>query len=87
MLVNALLDKPGYNHISSFSNSKNGHGAWFALCTFYEGENYLKNLREVAFNKLHNTLYRGETNQYNFEKYVNSHKQAHKMLQDAQFDY
>ena len=86
LLVNALLDKPGYNHISSFSNSKNGRGAWFALRTFYEGENYLKNLREVAFNKLHNTFYRGETNQYNFEKYVNSHKQAHKMLQDAQFN-
>ena len=41
LLVNALLDKPGYNHISSFSNSKNRRGAWFALHTFYEGENYL----------------------------------------------
>ena len=86
LLANALLDKPGYNHISSFNNSKNGRGAWFALRNFYEGENYLKNLREVAFNKLHNTFYRGETNRYNFEKYVNSHKQAHKMLQDAQFN-
>ena len=86
LLANALLNKPSYNHISTFNISKDGRGAWFALRTFYEGENYLKNLREIAFNKLQNTFYRGETNRYNFEKYVNSHKQAHKMLQDAQFN-
>ena len=86
LLTNALLDKPGYNHISAHSATKNGRAAWFALRTFYEGENYLKNLRELAFNKLHNTFYRGETNRYTFEKYVNSHKSAHKMLQDAQFN-
>jgi len=86
LLANALLAKPGYNHISSFNTSKNGRAAWFALRTFYEGENYLKNLREVAFSKLHNTFYRGETNRYTFEKYINAHKEAHKMLQDAQFN-
>lgn len=86
LLANALIDKPGYNHISGYSSSKNGRGAWLALRTFYEGENYLKNLREIAFNKLHNTFYRGETNRFTFEKYVNAHKQAHKMLQDAMFN-
>jgi hypothetical protein len=86
LLANALLDKPGYNHISAHSTTKNGRAAWFALRTFYEGENYLKNLRELAFNKLHNTFYRGETNRYTFEKYINSHKAAHKMLQDANFN-
>ena len=86
LLANTLLNKPGYNHISGFNNSKNGRGAWFALRTFYEGENYLKNLREIAFNKLPNTFYRGETNRYNFEKYVNSHKMAHKVLEDSQFN-
>lgn len=86
LLANALLDKPAYNHISGFSSTKNGRGAWLALRTFYEGENYLKNLRELAFNKLHNTFYRGESNRFNFEKYVNAHKEAHKTLQDAQFN-
>ena len=84
-LKNALLDKPGYNHISQFNNSKHGCNAWKELIVFYEGENYLKNLREIAFNKLQNTFYRGETNCFTFEKYINIHKQAHKMLQDAQF--
>lgn len=86
ILANSLLDKPAYNHISGYNSSKDGRAAWIALRTFYEGENYLKNLREVAFNKLHNTFYRGETNRFTFEKYVNAHKQAHKMLQDAQFN-
>ena len=84
-LKNALLDKPGYNHISQFNSSKNGRKAWFALLIFYQGENYLKNLKELAFSKLQNTFYRGETNRFTFEKYVNIHKQSHKMLQDAQF--
>ena len=84
-LKKALLDKPGYNHISQFNSSKNGRKAWFALLVFYQGENYLKNLKELAFSKLQNTFYRGETNRFTFEKYVNIHKQSHKMLQDAQF--
>ena len=84
-LKTTLLDKPGYNHISSFNNSKNGQNAWNALRTYYEGEHYAKNLREIAFNKLHTTFYRGETNRFSFEKYVNIHKTAHKMLLDANF--
>jgi hypothetical protein len=82
----ALIDKPGYNHISSYNNSKNGRGAWQTLCTYYQGEHYQKNLREIAFTKLQNTFYRGETARFNFEKYVNIHKHCHKMLRDARFN-
>ena len=72
--------------ISANSTTPNhGCNAWNALIVFYEGENYLKNLREIAFNKLQNTFYCGETNRFTFENYINIHKQAHKMLQDAQF--
>jgi hypothetical protein len=82
----ALLGKPGYNHISSFNTSKNGRQAWQTLCTYYQGEHYQKNLREIAFTKLQNTFYRGETARFNFEKFVNIHKAAHKMLCDANFN-
>lgn len=85
-LKTALLDKPGYNHISAFNTSKNGRQAWHTLCTYYQGEHYQKNLREIAFTKLQNTFYRGETARFNFEKYVNIHKAAHKMLRDANFN-
>ena len=81
-----LVDKPGYNHISTFSTSKNGRNAWNTLVTFYEGEDFQQRLRETAFLKLQSTFYRGETNRFNFEKYVNIHMECHKMLQDAKFN-
>ena len=81
-----LVDKPGYNHISSFSTSKNGRNAWNTLTTFYEGEDFQQRLRETAFLKLQTTFYRGETNRFNFEKFVNIHMDCHKMLQDAKFN-
>lgn len=81
-----LLDKPGYNHINSFANAKNRRAAWIALKTFYEGEDFQQRLRETAFLKLQTTFYRGETNRFDFEKYVNIHKASHKMLEDANFN-
>jgi hypothetical protein len=81
-----LVDKPGYNHISSFALSKNGRNAWHTLITYYEGEDFQQRLRETAFLKLQNTFYRGETNRFNFEKYTNIHLDCHKMLQDAKFN-
>ena len=81
-----LLDKPGYNHISQFNATRNGRAAWKALITYFEGEHYKQHLRETAFQKLQTTFYRGETGRFTFEKYVNIHKSAHKMLQDAQYN-
>jgi hypothetical protein len=82
----ALLDKPGYNHISQFNTARNGRSAWMSLLTYYEGAHYQQHLREVAFSKMQNTFYRGETARFTFEKFVNVHKQCHKMLQDAQYN-
>ena len=82
----ALIDKPGYNHISQFNATRNGRSAWMALITYYEGQHYQQHLREIAFSKLQNTFYRGETARFNFEKYINIHKESHKMLQDAQYN-
>ena len=81
-----LLDQPAYNHISQYSTQKNGRAAWIALTTFYEGEDFCQRLRETAFNKLQVTFYRGKTMRFSFEKYVNIHKEAHKMLLDAGFN-
>ena len=81
-----LVDKPAYNHINSFATSKNGRNAWNTLVTFYEGEDFQQRLRETAFLKLQTTFYRGETNRFSFEKYVNIHLESHKMLQDARFN-
>ena len=81
-----LLGEPAYNHISNFNNSNNGRGAWKALVGFYEGEDFKERLRESAFAKLSTTFYKGESNRFNFEKFVQVHKEAHKMLEDCGYN-
>jgi hypothetical protein len=86
LLKGLLLSTPSYNHISSFNATRNGRGAWLALKTFYEGEDFRQRLQDSAFTRLNSTFYKGETNRYSFEKYVQSHKEAHKMLEDSGYN-
>ena len=86
LLKSNLIGEPAYNHISNFNNSNNGRGAWKALVGFYEGEDFKERLRESAFARLSTTFYKGESNRFNFEKYVQVHKEAHKMLEDCGYN-
>ena len=81
-----LLNTPPYNHISEYNNTKNGRAAWLALKEFFEGEDFQQRMQDAAFSILNTTFYKGETNRYSFEKYINSHKQAHKMLDDCGYN-
>ena len=85
-LHTSLVDQPAYNHINTYAARKNGRGAWLSLIIFYEGEDFRQRLRETAFTKLQTTFYRGETNRFSFEKYINIYKECHKMLRDAGFN-
>lgn len=85
-LKNLNIGHPPYNHISRFNTSTNGRGAWIALQSFYEGEDFQERMRESAFTKLTNTFYKGETSRFSFEKYVEVHKSAHKMLEDCNYN-
>ena len=85
-LKSLLLGLPAYNHISECNNSNNGRKAWFALKTFYQGEDFQDRLRESVFAKLSATFYRGETARFNFEKYIEIHTNCHKMLLDAEYN-
>ena len=86
MLKSLLLGHPPYNHINSFSATSNGRGAWTSLRTFYEGVDFQERTREAAFAKLTQTFYKGETARFNFEKYISVHKEAHKMLEDCNYN-
>ena len=86
MLKSLLLGHAPYNHISSYNATTNGRGAWSTLRTFYEGTDFQERTREAAFTKLFNTFYKGETARYNFEKYIATHKEAHKMLEDCNYN-
>ena len=85
-LKKLLLGTDCYNHISDFSDKKDGRGAWQALTSVFEGPNFKARLRELAFTRLNNTFYKGETANFNFEKYVTIHKKAHTMLQQADYN-
>lgn len=86
MLKKLLLGTPVYNHIHSHNDSKDGRKAWITLKTFYEGEDFQARLKEKAFNKLLNTFYRGDNQRFSFEKYINAHKESHKLLQDSGYN-
>ena len=86
MLKSSLLGHPPYNHINKFNTGNNGRQAWFTLRNFYEGQDFVERTRETAFTTLSNTFYKGETTRFNFEKYVDIHKSAHKMLEDCGYN-
>ena len=81
-----LLGRPPFNHISRFDARSNGRGAWETLKGFYQGVDFQERLRESAFNKLNSTFYKGETQRFSFEKYVEIHKSAHKELEDCDYN-
>lgn len=85
ILKKHLLGIPSYNHISRFDTTKNGKSAWKTLKDFFEGEDFRERMRESAFAKLASTFYKGETARFSFEKYIQVHKAAHKMLEDAEY--
>ena len=85
-LKTLLIGKSAYNHISKYDRSQNGRRAWNTLKAFYEGEDFSERMRESAFSKLASTFYKGETHRFNFEKYIDLHKQCHKMLEDAGYN-
>ena len=41
--------------------------------------------KESALARLTSTFYKGETSKFNFEKYINAHKTAHKIFKDCNF--
>ena len=86
ILKSNLLGEPAYNHISTNNTSRNGRGAWQSLVGFYEGEDFKERLRESAFSKLSTTFYKGETHRFDFIKYIQVHKEAHKLLEDCGYN-
>jgi hypothetical protein len=85
-LSSLLTDKPAFSHINSFKAAKNGRGAWLALKSFHEGQDFTERLRESALTKLQTTFYNGEKARFTMEKYITVHLEAHKKLQDAGYN-
>lgn len=86
ILKSQLLGTPVYNHISSCDGSANGRKAYLALKEFYQGEDFQAQMKDAAFQKLTSTFYRGDNARFTFEKYISVHKEAHKMLEDSDYN-
>lgn len=85
-LKSNLLGRPPYNHVSRYDTSSDGRSAWETLRSFYEGVDFQERMRETAFAKLTSTFYKGESHRFSFEKYIEVHKTAHKMLEDCGYN-
>ncbi|KAI2505147.1 hypothetical protein MHU86_9335 [Fragilaria crotonensis] len=55
--------------------------AYLALWTHYLGPNNVDNMATQAEQKLQSTVYNGEQRRWDFEKYINVHKQQHSILE------
>ena len=86
MLKKLLLGTPFFNHMNPHNSSLNRKGAWQSLKMFFEGEDFQARLKEQAFMKLLNTYYRGDNQRFNCKKYINVHKEAHKLLEDSWYN-
>ena len=85
MKINLIVLSP-FNHISRFDVRSDDRQAWLALRQFYEGEDFIETTRESAFARPTSTFYKGETSKFNFEKYINAQKTAHKISEDCNFN-
>ena len=86
MLKSNLHDTPAYDRISEFDKRNDGRRAWNTLKEYFEGEDYKQRLQDEAFGILTSTVYRGESQRYNFSSYVNRHVKAHKLLISADYN-
>ena len=83
LLQGFLVGILGYNYIHNFARTKNGRGAWLSLRAHYEGDSFKDTYRERAFTQLQKTFYQGEKAQFNFEKYIHVHREAHRWLEEV----
>ena len=86
MLKKTLVNTPAYNHIAQNITNKNGQAAIVSLAKYYEGEDFVERNIEQAFAALTNTFYTGEHKNFNFEKYVAVHLEAHRLLNEANYN-
>ena len=72
--------------IAQFFHTKDGHKAWIALRSHYEGEDYVQQICEEAMSSLKTVHYYSETRTFKWENYVSAHIKAHKQLLDVGYN-
>jgi len=78
LLKTICEDTPAHEYISR--HSTDGRAAWTALLGVYLGPQHTQNQAALFEQKLQNSTYDGESNNFSFDKYCEIHQQAHTRL-------
>lgn len=70
-----------WTYVKPAQRTRDGRMAYLALYTHFLGPNNVDNMATQAEDKLKSTVYNGEQRRWDFEKYVNMHKQQHSIME------
>jgi hypothetical protein len=74
-------DNNAWTWVKPFARTQNGRAAYLALHSHYLGASKSDYIQAEAENKLKNTFYNGERRNWNFEKFVQTHKDQHTAIE------
>ena len=86
LLKKSLLGTQPYHHVDEYEQGNDGRGAWLALKAYYEGEDFVNKTIQENLTKLRTLHYRGETQRFGFEQFVEIQKEAYKRLRDVGYN-
>ena len=86
LIKKSLLGNQPYHHIDEYEQAKDGRGAWLALKAYYEGEDFINKTIQENLTKLRTLHYRGETQRFGFEQFIEIQKEAYKRLRDVGYN-
>ncbi|KAI2510107.1 hypothetical protein MHU86_4274 [Fragilaria crotonensis] len=70
-----------WTYVKPAQRTRDGRMAFQGLYQHFLGPNNVDNMATLAEDKLKNTVYNGEQRRWDFEKYVNVHKQQHSIME------
>lgn len=76
-----LITTEAWPHVKSARKSRNGRKAMLAFHDHFLGPNNISHIQKQAESKLLTLTYQGERKNWNFERFVTSHKEQHTILE------
>lgn len=70
-----------WTYVKPAQRTRDGRMAFLNLHQHFLGPNNVDNMATLAEDKLKNTVYNGEQRRWDFERYVNVHKQQHSIME------
>jgi hypothetical protein len=81
IIASITRDKDAWTYVRPAQKHRDGRAAYQNLFTHFLGPNNVDNMATLAEDKLKSTVYHGEQRRWDFQRYVNVHKQQHSVLE------